>query len=383
MNNVIREITITLHRQYRVHQVWGIQGGFYGFYNLPPILLTAETVDSAHHVGGSFLRTSRGGLDIDKVILFLKKYQISHLYIVGGDGTHRGAYAIHQKCRELNLNVAVVGIPKTIDNDVDYMDRSFGFYSAVEAAQASIRTALIEAKCTMPNGVGVIKMMGREAGFLAAFAALGSGGDVDAVLIPEVPIDLEGPHGILPFLHQRILEKNHAVVVVAEGAGQELLARVQEKEAGSGNKLLPPIAEHIRDEIQAYLERQGMECRMKFIDPSYSVRTIPANAADALYCMQLAQAAVYGAMAGSTGFTVGMVNNRICYIPIPLVVATSPRFMNPKGDMWNQVLAMTGQPQPDMNNGAGATKAGDDTNAFKVSPELRAVAKEAFSLVPE
>lgn len=358
-----------------MHQVWGIQGGFYGFYDLPPLLLTQESVQTAHHTGGSFLRTSRGGLDIDKTILFLKKFQISHLYILGGDGTHRGAYAIHNKCRELQLNVAVVGIPKTIDNDVDYMDRSFGFYSAVEAAQASIRTALVEAKCTMPNGIGVIKLMGREAGFLTAFAALGSGGDVDAVIIPEVPIIMEGPDGILPFLHQRVLEKNHAVVVVAEGAGQELLESVMEKEAGSGNKLLPPIAEHIRDEIKAYLRRQGMECRMKFIDPSYSVRSIPANAADALYCMQLAQAAVHGAMAGSTGFTVGMVNNRICYIPIPLLVATSPRFMDPEGDIWKQVLAMTGQPDHSKSNEAdpkATLRKADSKNDFQSSPELKA-----------
>lgn len=182
---------------------------------------------------------------------------------------------------------------------------------SIEAAQASIRTALIEARCTVPNGIGVIKVMGREAGFLAAFEALGSGGDVDAVLIPESPVVMDGPDGLLPFLKQRVLEKQHAVVVVAEGAGQELLEAQIEREAGSGNKKLPPIAEYVRDQIEDYFKHQGMECRMKYVDPSYSVRSVPANAADALYCLQLGQAAVRGAMAGSTGFSVGMVNNRL------------------------------------------------------------------------
>jgi 6-phosphofructokinase 1 len=238
-------------------------------------LLTPESVEGVHHQGGSFLRSSRGGLDLQKVHRFITKYQISMLYILGGDGTHRGAYAVHEFCREHKLNVAVVGIPKTIDNDIDYIDRSFGFHTAVEAAQASIRTALVEAKCTVPNGIGVIKLMGREAGFLAAYAALGSGGDVDAVLVPEVPVVLHGQDGILPFLQRRVLEKGYAVCVVAEGAGQELLDSVTETELGSGNKKLPPIAEYVRDQIQAFFTDQGLECRMKYVDPSYNVRSIP------------------------------------------------------------------------------------------------------------
>ena len=363
LNNVIREVTKTLYNQYHAHQVWGVTGGWHGFWNddYPPILLTNQSVEHVHHQGGSFLRTSRGGLNVQKTVEFLKQYDISHLYIVGGDGTHRAAYQIHEHCRNLALDVAVVGIPKTIDNDIDYLDRSFGFLTAVEAAQASIRTALIEAKCTVPNGIGVIKLMGREAGFLAAFAALGSGGDVDAVLVPEVPIILEGPQGILPFIHQRVQEKKYAVVVVAEGAGQELLERVQEREKGSGNKKLPPIAEFMRDQIQEYCTHQGLETRMKFVDPSYSVRSVPANAADSLYCTQLAQAAVHGAMMGYTGFSVGLVNNRVVYIPIPQLVASSPRFMNPCGEVWARVLAMTGQPSPSAT-GTGPTTATSTAN---------------------
>jgi len=353
VNNVIRELVRCLYTTYQAKQVWGVVGGWTGFlpstdgkgYNYAPVLLTNEYVEKIHHEGGSVLKTSRGGLDLTCVLKFLQDYEISHLYIVGGDGTHRAAYKVHQACRELALNVAVAGIPKTIDNDIDYIDRSFGFYSAVEAAQNSIRTALVEARCTLPNGIGVIKLMGRSAGFLAAFAALASG-DVDAVLVPEVPIVLRGEQGMLPHIFKRVQEKQHAVVVVAEGAGQDLFPKSTEKEAGSGNDKLQPIAEYIRDEIVKYFKEQNQEVRMKYVDPSYSVRSVPANATDSLYCYQLAHNAVHGCMSGLTGFSVGMVNNRTVYIPIPQLVATSPRSMDPQGPIWDRILAMTGQPNP-------------------------------------
>jgi 6-phosphofructokinase 1 len=185
--------------------------------------------------------------------------------------------------------------------------------------------------------------MGRAAGFLACYAALGSG-DVDVVLVPEVPTVLDGPKGILPFIRKRVKEKKYAVVLVAEGAGEDLLEATAEKEAGSGNKKLPPIAEFVRDKILGYFKEHGEEIRMKYIDPSYLVRSVPANAADSLYCTQLAQNAVHGAMAGFTGFSVGLVNNKVVYIPIPQLVATSPRTLDPYGTIWEKIVAMTGQP---------------------------------------
>lgn len=287
------------------------------------------------------LRISRGGFDEEKILEFLQKYEISQLYIIGGDGSHRGAYAIHEACLTAKLNVAVAGIPKTIDNDLDFLDRSFGFLSAVEAAQASIRSAKTEAQCT-PNAVGIVKLMGRSAGYLATFAALGSN-DVDLVLTPEIPLILDGPDGVLPFLKQRVEEQNYAVVVVAEGAGEDLMEATNVFDKG-GNRILPPIGEFMRDKIKEYLLEHGIDPPMKYIDPSYMVRSVPANGADSLYCLELAQNAVHGAMAGYTGFSVGLVNNQIVYIPIPQLVAGSPRQMNPYGTTWERVLAMTGQP---------------------------------------
>ena len=251
-------------------------------------------------------------------------------------------FSIHEECVKRGLNIAVAGIPKTIDNDVDYIDRSFGFQSAVEAAQGGIRTGKTEAMCNVPNGIGIVKLMGRSAGFLAVYAALGSG-DVDLVLVPEVPIVLEGPDGILPFLRQRVKEQKYAVVVVAEGAGEELLGVSEELDAG-GNRARPKIGPFIIDAIASHFKKHGQEATIKYIDPSYTVRSVPANGADSLYCMKLAQNAVHGAMAGLTGFSVGLVNKSVVYLPIPQLVATSPRSMDPYGTAWERVLAMTGQP---------------------------------------
>jgi 6-phosphofructokinase 1 len=348
LNNVIREITNTLHQLYGIGgKVYGIQGGFRGFHDkslhLQPIILTPSLVENIHHEGGTCLGSSRGGFDLDKILDFLNDNSINQLYVIGGDGTHRGAFAIHEGCMARGYNISVAGIPKTIDNDVDYIDQSFGFGSAVEAACLSIRSAKTEAVCNLPNGIGVVKLMGRSAGFIAAHATMASG-DVDLCLVPEVPLILEGEKGCLPHLLRRVQEQGYAVVVVAEGAGEDVLGTSAQTDA-SGNKILPKIGEFMKDAITYYFEQQtGIAATVKYIDPSYTVRSVAANASDSLYCMQLGQNAVHGAMAGFTGFTVGLCNNRMVLLPIPEVVATSPRSMNPSGRTWERVLALTRQP---------------------------------------
>jgi 6-phosphofructokinase 1 len=244
---------------------------------------------------------------------------------------------------ERGYNIAVAGIPKTIDNDVDYIDHSFGFSSAVEAACLSIRSAKTEAVCNLPNGIGIVKLMGRSAGFIAAHATMASS-DVDLCLVPEVQVELEGEHGCLPHLMRRVEEQGFAVVVVAEGAGEELMGTTSAETDASGNKKLPKIGEFMQDAITKFFAKNGKVATVKYIDPSYTVRSVAANAADSLYCMQLAQNAVHGAMAGITGFTVGLCNNRMVWLPIPEVVATSPRNMDPHGRTWERVLALTRQP---------------------------------------
>ena len=240
----------------------------------------------------------------------------------------------------------MAGIPKTIDNDIDHIDRSFGFTTAVEAALDALRAAKVEASCNLPNGVGIVKLMGRSAGFIAAHAAISSG-DVDLCLVPEVRVVLDGEVGCLPFLRRRVKEQGYAVVVVAEGAGEEILGESAEVDM-SGNKKLPKIGEYMKGAVEEYFTALGETATVKYIDPSYTVRAVPANASDALYCMQLAQNAVHGAMAGFTGFSVGLCNNKMVFLPIPKLVETSPRMMNPRGRTWERVLARTRQ--PDTNN---------------------------------
>jgi 6-phosphofructokinase 1 len=298
LNNVIREITNTLHQIYGIGgTVYGIQGGFRGFHDpsihLQPILLTPALVENIHHEGGTVLGSSRGGFDLEKILDFLHDRKINQLYVIGGDGTHRGAFAIHEGCMKRGYNISVAGIPKTIDNDVDYIDHSFGFGSAVEAATLSIRSAKTEAVCNLPNGIGIVKLMGRSAGFIAAHATMASG-DVDLCLVPEVPIVLEGEEGCLPHLLRRVQEQGYAVVVVAEGAGEDILGTSAATDA-SGNKILPKIGEYMKDVITKYFQvHTGEPATVKYIDPSYTVRSVPANASDSLYCMQLAQNAVHG-----------------------------------------------------------------------------------------
>ncbi|KAL7581507.1 hypothetical protein ACA910_022076 [Epithemia clementina (nom. ined.)] len=347
LNNVIREITKVLHQMYAIGgTVYGIQGGYQGFHGtdpqLQPIPLTPALVDNIHYQGGTVLGSSRGGFDLDKILKFIQDKKINQLYVIGGDGTHRGAFAIHEGCLAKGWNVAVAGIPKTIDNDVDYIDQSFGFQSAVEAAQVAIRSAKTEAVCNLPNGIGIVKLMGRSAGYIAAHATLASS-DVDLCLIPEVPVVLEGPKGCLPHLRRRVKQQGFAVIVVAEGAGEEVLGSSAETDA-SGNKKLPPIGEFMKKAVTDYFAKFNEVATVKYIDPSYTVRSVPANAADSLYCMQLGQNAVHGAMAGFTGFSVGLCNNRMVWLPIPELVATSPRSMDPRGRTWERILAVTRQP---------------------------------------
>ncbi|OQR81957.1 6-phosphofructokinase [Thraustotheca clavata] len=348
LNNVIRDITLALWNLYGVREIFGIRMGFVGFYNWEnltdgnaPLMLTPDVVSTVHHMGGTILGSNRGGFDVDKIINFLTTHGVNQLFVIGGDGTHRAANKIAEECQERKLRIAVAGVPKTIDNDVDLLDRSFGFNTAVEEAQRAIRSAVVEARC-VPNGIGVVKLMGRSAGFIAAHATLSSG-DVNLCCVPEVPIVLDGPLSCLTHVERVVAEKGYAVVVVAEGAGEELLGTSAIVDAG-GNKKLPPIGEFMKKALIKHFESVGLTATVKYIDPSYMIRSVPANAADSLYCMLLGQNAVHGAMAGYTGFTVGLSANRTVFFPITAITKNSPRCMDPVGRTWERVLCMTRQP---------------------------------------
>lgn len=344
INNVIRGIVMDLVFHYGVHRIHGFRNGYQGFvarYGHDVMDLTPEIVSRISEDGGTILGTSRGAQDPGEIVDCLERLNIGVLFVVGGDGTLRGAMQIAKTVAERGGRIAVVGIPKTIDNDIPYIDQSFGFQTAFAEATKSIRSAHVEAKAS-PNGVGLVKLMGRHSGFIACYAALAEP-DANYVLIPEVPFALEGDKGFLTHLCHRVRSRGHAVIVVAEGAGQEHVAASTSGSDASGNKKLHDIGLFLRARIEERFAAEGLELNLKYIDPSYAIRSVEANPFDAVYCIRLAQNAVHAAMAGRTEMVVGRWRGR--FVHIPMAVAVSRRNeVCPDGDLWLSVLEATGQP---------------------------------------
>jgi 6-phosphofructokinase 1 len=185
--------------------------------------------------------------------------------------------------------------------------------------------------------------MGRHSGFIACYAALARSG-ADAVLIPEVPFALDGEHGLLAHVRRRVSERGHAVVVVAEGAGQELLGGSDEDARdASGNARLHDIGPWLRRRIGDHFSDAGIETSIRYIDPSYAIRSVPANPYDSVYCVRLSQAAVHAAMSGRTEMVVGRYRRRFVHIPMHVAVSRRNQ-VDPHGDLWTAVLESTGQP---------------------------------------
>ncbi|KAL9670590.1 hypothetical protein QQ045_008143 [Rhodiola kirilowii] len=341
LNDVIRQIVFTLDL-YGVKNIVGIQYGYRGFFDedLPEILLSRQMVQNINLAGGSLLGVSRGGGKICDIVDSIQARDINMLFVLGGNGTHAGADAINNECRKRKMKVSIIGVPKTIDNDILLMDKTFGFDTAVEEAQRAINSAYIEAHSAY-HGIGLVKLMGRSSGFIAMQASLSSG-QVDVCLIPEVTFKLDGRYGLLKHLEHLIETKGSAVVCVAEGAGQDLLEKSNMKDA-SGNPILSDIGIHFQQQITRHFKSIGIPSDVKYIDPTYMIRACRANASDAILCTLLGQNAVHGAFAGYSGITVGICNSHYVYLPIPEVIA-SPRFVNPKGRMWHRCLTCTGQP---------------------------------------
>eukprot|EP00741_Cyanophora_paradoxa_P012959 tig00020660_g12515.t1 len=357
LNTVIREVVMCLMSNYGVEEVYGIQYGYCGFYEpeLQHIHLTQDKVAHIHHEGGTILGSSRGGFDRKKIADSIESRKYNMVFVVGGDGTHKGAKEISDECKVRGLKVAVAGIPKTIDNDIRVIDKSFGFESAVEEAQRAIRTAHIEAKA-YPNGIGIVKLMGRHsapirpppadpppsppAGFITVFATLASR-DVNVCLIPEVKFSMEP---LCEYLEALLKQDGHAVIVVAEGAGQ---VRPGLPPASSPPSYSPG-PQYLKERISAHFHKINMKCNVKYIDPTYMIRTIPANAADSVYCTVVAHNAVHGAMhvikmKSFTGFTTALVNEKCVYLPFDDIIGP-PATVDPNGRMWGRVLSSTGQP---------------------------------------
>lgn len=344
INDVIRGIVMTLHYRYGLKNILGIRYGFQGFipsYGHKIIELNPGNVEEIHKRGGSILGTSRGYQDEKACVTFLKKMKIGILFVIGGDGTLRGALAISDELKRSGSTISVVGIPKTVDNDILYIDQSFGFETAFSQAVNAIKSAHNES-LGAPNGIGLVKLMGRHSGFIACFAALAMN-DVNFVLIPEVPFRLEGRKGFFNVLKHRINKRGHAVIVVAEGTGQNLIKHAKSGVDRSGNVRLRDIGLFLKEKVIAYFHRQQVEINLKYIDPSYLIRSVPASPQDSVYCLRLAENAVHAAMCGKTRVIIAKRHNQYVHLPMYLL-ASGRKHVDPKGGLWSAVMAATGQP---------------------------------------
>ena len=343
LNNVIKGLVEGLCLDYGVRTIYGIRYGYAGLnpaFGYEPMLLDPEKVDTIHAQGGTILGSSRGQQPTDVIVDTLVRMNINVLFCIGGDGSLRCAGEVADECLRRGLKISVVGIPKTIDNDLQFVGRSFGFETSVAAAADIIGLAHVEAKGT-PNGVGLVKLMGRDSGFIAAYASVANP-VVNFCLIPEMSFGLDGPRGLLAALERRFATgKGHAVVVVAEGAGQDLMAGAVQTDA-SGNVLKKDIGAYLKDRISAHFKEKGVPSSVKYFDPSYTIRSVPARGTDAIKCYLLARNAVHAAMAGRTNCVVGNVGESYDLVPIRL--ATIERqTLNLKDDLWRSVIGSTGQ----------------------------------------
>ena len=345
LNNVIRSLFLELHYSYGVRDVFGFRFGYQGLdpaRGEEPVSLSPDFVHDIHHQGGTVLGTSRGPVDIEAAVGHLERLGVNMLFTIGGDGTQRGARELYLEARRRGYSLSVVGIPKTVDNDVAFVSRTFGYMTAVEEAAKVLACAHTEAR-SVRNGVSLVKLMGRHAGFIAAGAILANQ-DVNFALIPEVPFRMDGARGFLAALGRRIRERSHAVIVAAEGAGQELLSGGPGERDESGNVKLNDIGAFLRQQITAYFQSEGVPITLRYFDPSYLIRSVAADSEDAVMCDLFARNAVHAAMAGKTGMVVGILHDTFINVPIELL-GTRTKRLDPQGLIWRAVRASCGQPE--------------------------------------
>jgi 6-phosphofructokinase 1 len=341
LNDVIRAIVMSLTYHYQVETIFGFRFGFEGLsprYGHKPLELTPDVVKNIHKEGGTILGSSRGPQDVGEMVDTLERMNVRLLFTIGGDGTLKGAQALSREISRRGLRIGVVGVPKTIDNDLSYVEQSFGFDTAVGESRTAVYSAHTEAEGAR-NGVGLVKLMGRYSGFIAATASLANN-DVNFCLIPEVRFTMEA---LLKALERRLASRGHAVIVVGEGAGQDLMSPQRRRDA-SGNLALGDIGTFLRDRINAHFRRKGRPVNLKYIDPSYTIRSVPANPKDSAYCLLLGHNAAHAGLAGRTNTVVGYWNHHYTHVPIPLA-AFRRKQIDPKGRLWSDVLSCTGQPR--------------------------------------
>ena len=343
LNNVIKGLVNVLEQDYGVKEIIGIRYGYKGLTeksNHEPMQLNSSVVDQIHKQGGTILGSSRGNQDPEVMVDELQKRKINLLFCIGGDGTLKGAQAIAEAANKRQAKISVIGVPKTIDNDLGFVEKTFGFETSVQVASEIITSAHHEAEGA-ENGIGIVKLMGRDSGFIAATASLANS-VVDFCLIPETPVQIDGPKGICAAIHNRLQQNNHAVIVVAEGAGQHLFKNSENRIDASGNILKDDIGELLKGEIAAFFKTNHVPISIKYLDPSYHIRSVSANAADAVFCYLLAEYAVHAGMSGKTNLVIGYWNNFFTHVPIHLATKER-RMVDLDSALWRGVVTATQQ----------------------------------------
>ena len=344
LNNVIKGLVEILSYDYGVKTIFGIKYGYAGLnpdFGYQPIMLNPDNVDTIHELGGTILGSSRGQQPTETIVDTLVRMNINILFCVGGDGSLRCARDVAEEVTKRGLKISIIGVPKTIDNDLHFIGRSFGFETAVGEAANVIRNAHVEAKGTA-GGIGLVKLMGRDSGFIAAYASIANP-VVNFCLVPESPFTLDGPNGLFAALENRFTAgKDHAVIVVAEGAGQELFKDMPEVRDASGNILKNDIGEFLKRALECHMKSRGIKSSVKYFDPSYIIRSCPAKGTDAIRCYMLARNAVHAAMAGRTNCVVGNLGESYCLVPIKLATIERQK-ISLKSDLWRSVMDATGQ----------------------------------------
>jgi 6-phosphofructokinase 1 len=341
LNDVIRSIVLSLYHHYGVSKAYGFRFGYEGLvprFGHKPLELSPESVVRIHEMGGTILGSSRGPQDPVEMVNYLEELKIGILFAIGGDGTLRGAQKIGEEAVRRGLPMSVIGIPKTIDNDICFVQVTFGFETAVTEARRATYAANTEAEAAR-DSIGLVKLMGRDSGFIAAYSVLVDN-HVNFCLVPEVDFTLDG---LLAAVRDRLERRGHAVIVVAEGAGQDLMEKTGERDA-SGNAKYGDIGIFLRDAIKNYFQRAGIGINLKYIDPSYTIRSTPANPHDSAFCLLLGQSAVHAGMTGRTNMVVSFWNHQFTHVPISLAVSRRKK-IDPQGMLWNSVIASTGQPR--------------------------------------
>ncbi|MDA3838777.1 MAG: ATP-dependent 6-phosphofructokinase [Candidatus Delongbacteria bacterium] len=350
INNVIRGLVNELHYWYKCKKIYGFKYGYKGMVKenkIPPIELSIKTVEDIHLKGGTILGSSRGKQDVKKMVDYLEELNISILFTIGGDGTMKGIYDISEEIESRGLDISVIGIPKTIDNDIVFVEHTFGYQTAFSSAVEAINSAHSEAKGAY-NGIGIVKLMGRDSGYITAAASIASG-EANFVLVPEIPFEFEGERGLLNLLKARLKEKQHVVIVVAEGAGQNLFKEINTEKDKSGNILYNDIGLYVKQKIKDSFESIGFEHTLKYIDPSYMIRSLPPIPIDSVFCSNLAQNAVHAGMAGKTEILIGYWNRKFTHVPLRSVIGKRKK-IDVEGDFWLGVILSTGQPRYMGNN---------------------------------